>query len=73
MTTAADIPRCATCRHWYVDLPDDQRALCFVSMHGQTSDPLFQAASVEGPTGTQLLTRADFGCIAHEPRDTIHG
>lgn len=60
---------CETCRHWRPPgtleaegWGDDEFGCCW-----NQSDPRFEAELHEGPG--ILATRADFGCIAHEPRE----
>ena len=74
---------CETCRHWGSDdfnLKEDRRrgfiapearlGICDrAEDEGASRDPLFVANDAAGGGNASLRTRADFGCVAHEPRE----
>ena len=66
-----DMPRCETCRHW---TPDEKagKAGLLANLEGRWGDCAYDDARVlPTPYGGEdgLLTKSDFGCVAHEPRD----
>lgn len=55
-----DMPKCETCKHWDCEAPSET-GVC-----RNYDDPRFETEAEH--VISNLLTRSDFGCIAHEPR-----
>jgi hypothetical protein len=66
-----EMPRCETCRHWQ---PSDPPGLEKLDLYASSVCTLARGKDrrflAVGPNGDEdLATLADFGCIAHEPRE----
>jgi hypothetical protein len=60
---------CETCRHWERWKAKDGLAEPYIhpTMVGPVGDCILDAPRMM--TEGEIVTRADFGCIAHEPRE----
>lgn len=63
-----DLPRCATCRHW----GRGSTVVVDRAAWGSETWDVCGESSAGGPFDGMMLfpvTRSDFGCVLHEPRE----